>query len=77
MCGKQLTADGKKELKKEFWLERINEVAAKGMRTLGTAYKIPTGNSHELEKANVEDGAVFLGSVGIMDPPRKEAIEVV
>lgn len=77
MCGKQLSADGEKEIEKEFWLENINEVAAKGMRMLGTAYKIPTGKSDELEKANVEEGAVFLGLVGIIDPPRKEAIEAV
>lgn len=77
MCGKQLTTDGEKELEKEFWLEKINEVAAKGMRMLGIAYKLPSGKINELKKADVEDGAIFLGLVGIIDPPRKEAIEAV
>lgn len=77
MSNKQLTAAGEKDLEKQFWLEKIDELAAKGMRMLGTAYKIPSGNTNELEKANVEDGAVFLGLVGLIDPPRKEAIEAV
>ncbi len=77
MCDQQLTADGEKELDKSFWLDSIDEAADRGMRVMGTAYKIPGKNTDELEKEDVGHGAVFLGLIGIMDPPRSEAIEAV
>jgi len=77
MCDKQLTAAGEKQLDKSSWLDSIDEAADRGMRMIGTAYKIPDKSTDELEKEDVGDGAVFLGLIGIMDPPRSEAIEAV
>ncbi|MEE4240617.1 MAG: HAD-IC family P-type ATPase, partial [Desulfopila sp.] len=38
---------------------------------------IPPVESTTLEKKDIKEGAVFLGLIGIMDPPRKEAIRSV
>lgn len=54
----------------------VNNMAEKGLRTLAIAYKtyddIPKINAEEMEK-----GLTLLGIVGIIDPPRAEAIEAV
>ncbi|MGB5089419.1 MAG: cation-translocating P-type ATPase [Nitrososphaeraceae archaeon] len=50
-----------------------NEMAKKGLRVLALAYKDLQENSSPQE--NIENNLMFLGLVGIMDPPRKEAID--
>ncbi len=75
MCDKQLTDDGEEKLDKEFWLNKMDEVAENGMRVLAAAYKNP--NNNELEHEDIENGSVFLGLIGLIDPPRKEAIEAI
>jgi len=64
-------------LDKNKILEKVEELAAQGLRVLGFAMKIP---SMELERVDHEDTGsemIFLGVQGMIDPPRKEAIEAV
>jgi P-type Ca2+ transporter type 2C len=77
MCDRQLTSDGEQKLDKNAWKEKMDEVAGKGMRLLAAAYKKPEDNANGLEKKDVEREAVFLGLIGIIDPPREEAIEAI
>ena len=50
-----------------------NEMAEKGLRVLALAYKEMQGSS--LPQENTENNLMFLGLVGMMDPPRKEVID--
>ncbi len=75
MCQKQLTEDGEKDVDNDFWEERMEEAAAKGQRLLGVAYN--ETDKEELDKEGCEHNKVFLGVVGIIDPPRDEAIEAI
>jgi magnesium-transporting ATPase (P-type) len=77
MCHKQLTADGEKDLDRAFWEEKMETVAAQGQRLLGAAYNKTDSNRKELEKDDLEKRKVFLGIIGIIDPPRDEAIEAI
>ncbi len=58
-------------------LDEANEaMAGDALRVLGIAYKeLPAANVYTEEMA--ETGLTFLGLVGMMDPPRDEAIEAV
>ena len=72
--------DGKGELtalNKNQIISKVEELASQGLRVLGFAMKIP---SDEMERVNHEDtnsDMIFLGIQGMIDPPRKEAIEAV
>ncbi|TVQ13338.1 MAG: cation-transporting P-type ATPase [Balneolaceae bacterium] len=77
MCNRQLTSDGEKEVDTQYWEEKMEEVAAKGQRLLGAAFSKTDKNRTELEKDDLEQRKVFLGVIGIIDPPRDEVIEAV
>ncbi len=77
MCTCQRSSAGDQSLDRDYWLTRIEEMAQRGQRVLAIAVK-PTGNDHmELRFSDVENGLTMLGLFGLIDPPRREAIEAV
>ena len=50
-----------------------DEMAKRGLRVLALAYKELKENN--LPQEDVENNLLFLGLVGMMDPPRKEVID--
>ena len=77
MCSKQYTESGTKDVDTEYWEKKMEETASKGQRLLGLAFCRTDDDRTELDKENLEKNKVFLGIAGIIDPPRKEAIESV
>ncbi len=74
MCQEQ-QSDGKVEpLNQKYWLEKIEAIAAKGQRVLAFAVRSIHSNHTVLEFTDVEHDLVLLGMVGLIDPPRPEAI---
>jgi len=69
---KILTDEKKKEI-----LNVNEKMAENALRVLGVAYKITSGKFEGLDEKTIESDMVFLGLVGMMDPPREEAIESV
>ena len=77
MCKKQFAKTGEEDLDKNFWEEKIDQGAGEGQRMLGSAFcKVPD-NKENIDRSDLEEGMVFLGLAGMVDPPRPEAIEAI
>ena len=77
ICNKQYTADGEQDVDHDYWEEMMEEVAAKGQRLLAAAFNKTEKSRTEIDKDDLEKQKVFLGIIGIIDPPRDEVIEAI
>lgn len=69
--------DGRRELNRQFWEDKIAETAKRGQRMMGAAYKEVDRNKTKITHEDVQEDIVMLGIAGIIDPPRPEAIEAI
>ncbi|MDO9637008.1 MAG: HAD-IC family P-type ATPase [Pseudotabrizicola sp.] len=59
----------------QHWHHRAEALARRGLRVLALAERPETGD--RIDPAELEGGLTFLGLVGLIDPPRPEAIAAV
>ncbi len=71
-CGKQASADGDKDIDRDFWKERMEAIAERGQRLIAAAYREEKKSTDSIDHEDVEKDMVFLGLIGIIDPPRDE-----
>jgi magnesium-transporting ATPase (P-type) len=76
MCDKQRSANDE-PIDRSYWHARIDALARQGQRVLALATKAVPPDKHVLAFSDIEDGATFLGVLGLIDPPREEAIVAV
>ncbi|HYI59721.1 MAG TPA: HAD-IC family P-type ATPase [Microlunatus sp.] len=77
-CATQLAPDGESEaLDRIGWERRIDELSSQGLRVLAACWRPATPDSETLELSDLDSGLEFVGIVGIVDPPRPEAIEAI
>jgi RND family efflux transporter MFP subunit len=77
-CDRQETENGPEPLRRDYWTEAADRLAAQGERVLGLAWQSdPRFETTNLSPGDLPKTLVLLGLVGLMDPPRKEAIEAV
>lgn len=76
----QVYADGEIQTLDEQWYSRIevsnNQLAGDGLRVLGVAFR-SLDDFDPKATDNIEENLVFIGLVGMIDPPRPEVIEAV
>jgi len=78
MCEEQRGAAGGTEpLNQAYWHEKAEGIAAQGQRVLAFAVRSVTPEHTVLEFSDVEGALILIGLVGLIDPPRSEAIEAV
>jgi magnesium-transporting ATPase (P-type) len=78
-CDRQQTAGGQPApLDRDRFLQASDTLAGQGERVLGMAWlEDPALKAGGLTAADLPKNLVLLGLVGLLDPPRKEAIEAV
>ncbi len=77
MCSRQRIRGEDLPLDEIYWQSLMQEFARDGLRLLALGFK-PTDEQHrELQFSDLETGLTLLGLVGIIDPPREEAITAV
>ena len=77
-CDRQQIADGNALLNRDHFMKASDQLAAQGERVLALAWlENPGLNAGTLRPADLPKNLVLLGLIGLLDPPRKEAIEAV
>ncbi len=78
-CDRQQTRDGRQApMDREHFLQASDALAAQGERVLALAWlENPGVAAGSLAPADLPRNLVLLGLIGLLDPPRKEAIEAV
>jgi calcium-translocating P-type ATPase len=78
-CDRQLTSDGRQTpIDRGHFDTASDKLASQGERVLALAWlEDPGVKAGSLAPADLPKTLVFLGLIGLLDPPRKEAIEAV
>ncbi|MBR2076219.1 MAG: HAD-IC family P-type ATPase, partial [Exiguobacterium sp.] len=61
----------------DMWEKKMTDLAKKGQRVIGVAKRTFNTSKEKIDHDDLYEGIEFLGLIGIMDPPRPEAIEAV
>ncbi|MCS6876978.1 MAG: cation-transporting P-type ATPase [Geminicoccaceae bacterium] len=77
MCRAERTARGERPLDRAFWERAAEELAAHGQRVLAIATAQAPRAGEPLAPRHLEGRCLLLGLVGLIDPPREEAIAAV
>ncbi|MBL3555916.1 MULTISPECIES: cation-translocating P-type ATPase [Marinobacter] len=78
MCTSMVTNSGDTtSLDREAWTDAVSELASEGLRVLALARRPADASQTTLAVEDVEDGLELLGLVGLLDPPRQEAIQAI
>ncbi len=77
-CQKMLDENGKlMPVEQQAVHRQVDAMAHQGLRVLAFAMKPVPDTQNSLDHADIEEGMIFIGLQGMIDPPRKEAIRAV
>ncbi|MBD1401690.1 cation-transporting P-type ATPase [Pelovirga terrestris] len=68
------TANGDEPLDRSFWEDHVEKLSSQGLRVLAAAVRPAKEGQDALNISDIDSDLTFLGLVGIIDPPRPEAI---
>ena len=78
MCkGQRTVAGGTEPLNEAYWHQKADSIATQGQRVLALSVRPVRPEHTVLEHADVEGSLILLGMVGLIDPPRPDAIGAV
>ncbi|HCZ48903.1 MAG TPA: carbonate dehydratase [Gammaproteobacteria bacterium] len=78
LCTDQLSSDGRPAgLDIGSWHDRVEQLAAKGQRVLALAMRVVPQSHTVLNTEDLAGRLTLIGLVGLIDPPRPEAIKAV
>ncbi|OMG56136.1 carbonate dehydratase [Azonexus hydrophilus] len=77
-CAEELGPDGTPQaLDRPFWESAIDRLSADGLRVLAAAARQVDDGKEHLDVEDLDEGMIFLGLIGIIDPPRPEAVAAI
>lgn len=77
-CTRQRGPDGSIEpLDQDYWEQAQDQLSSEGLRVLAAASRTADSHPDSLSIDDLDGTMVFLGLVGIIDPPRPEAIQAI
>ncbi|MEL6879623.1 MAG: cation-transporting P-type ATPase [Cyanobacteria bacterium J06607_10] len=77
-CSKMMAADGTVVPIASAAIEQaVEKMTQQALRVLAFAMKTTATHQHSIEHSDVEEGLIFLGLQGMIDPPRPEAIAAI
>ncbi|AKH22296.1 carbonate dehydratase [Sedimenticola thiotaurini] len=76
-CTSQITTMGTQPIDPAFWATQTESIAARGQRTLAIAMRPVDRVQQSLNFEDVDGDLILIGLIGIVDPPRPEAIEAI
>ena len=77
MCNQVATPDGEQAIDPEHWHRQIEKLAAAGQRVIALARHAMPEGCRNVTPGDVETDLCLLGLIGLIDPPRPEAIVAV
>ncbi|MGR8940387.1 MAG: cation-transporting P-type ATPase [Gammaproteobacteria bacterium] len=77
MCSRERRQGEDVPIQVAHWHQVMEEIASRGQRLLAIAFKTEPQSRSQIEFADVENGLTLLGVVGMIDPPRPEAVDSV
>ena len=77
VCNRQWRAGRDEPLNLKHWHATLEQGASQGLRMIGLALRTLPHTLHELNYSDMEGDFVLLGLVGMLDPPREEAIRAI
>jgi magnesium-transporting ATPase (P-type) len=76
-CNLELQDGETKPINSRYWQHHIEKIAGQGQRPIAIAFRPTSSTQRTLQFNDVEAGLILFGVVGIIDPPREEAIEAI
>lgn len=77
MCTKQRLNGEDSLLDHRYWHQHMQIMAKQGQRLLAIAMKADSDQTRKLQFSDLKTGLTLLGIVGMIDPPREEAVAAV
>ena len=78
LCADQRAADGGTEpLDHAYWNEMVEELAAEGQRVIAVAARAVPQDRTDLDASDLQGQLTLIGLIGLIDPPRAEAVDAV
>ena len=77
LCASQADNGGEVPLDRAYWEAETDRIAGLGQRVIALATKPAPRATARLDHSDLAEGLVLLGLVGLIDPPRTEAIAAI
>ena len=77
MCAEAATSDGAQPIEAAHWLAQVDALAGFGQRVIAVAQRTMPAGTEAISSDDLHGKLTLLGLVGLIDPPRPEAVAAI